>query len=219
MSAAINHGPCGGDRDHRHDHYPPTARAPARSAKAQTDIAITGNRGFFQSKRVYEFVLPAAAAVAAFALYCIFPEIFAPTLLKNFSASLFQVMVFVVPFHLAALAALSTYQAPGLNDKLPGSEAQLRMWSNADNDFFYHDVTLRQYSSLLFGYLCSIGIGYVLVYVFASSVDLSPVVGGYYKLIYDVALFWSFFFIFHYVVLTIYAVTFLFDKVNRIRAA
>jgi hypothetical protein len=181
-------------------------------------ISITGNRGFFQSKRIYEFVLPAVASAAASALYLMFPDIFAPSFLKNFSASVFQVMVFVVPFHLAALAALSTYQAPGLNDKLPGSEAQIRLWSNADNDYFYHDVTLRQYASLLFGYLCSVGIIYVLVYIFASGIDLSSAVVSHYKMIYNAALFCSFFFVFHYVTLTIYAVTFLFDKVNKIRA-
>jgi hypothetical protein len=181
-------------------------------------IAISGNRGFFQSKRVYEFVLPGCLALIAAALYLEYPDIFMPGFLKNFSASVFQVMVFVVPFHLAALAALSTYQAPGLNDKLPGSEAQIRIWSNVDNGYFYHDVTLRQYASLLFGYLCSVGIAYVLVYIFASSVDLSVAAAAHYKLIYNTALFCSFFFVFHYVTLTIYAVTFLFDKVNKIRA-
>ncbi|MCP1848379.1 MULTISPECIES: hypothetical protein [unclassified Bradyrhizobium] len=181
-------------------------------------IAITGNKGFFQSKRVYEFVLPACGAVAASAVYLFFPGIFAPSFLKNFSASVFQVMVFVVPFHLAALAALSTYQAAGLNDKLPGSEAQIRIWSNTDNDYFYHEVTLRQYASLLFGYLCSVGIAYVLVYVFASGLDLSAVFSSHFQWIYNAALFASFFFVFHYVTLTIYAVTFLFDKVNKIRA-
>jgi hypothetical protein len=181
-------------------------------------IAITGNRGFFQSKRIYEFVLPGCAALVAAALYLAFPEIFMSGFLKNFSASVFQVMVFVVPFHLAALAALSTYQAPGLNDKLPGSEAQIRIWSNADNGYFFHDVTLRQYASLLFGYLCSVGIAYVLVYIFASSIDLTSVASSHYKYIYNAALFCSFFFVFHYVTLTIYAVTFLFDKVNKIRS-
>ncbi|MEY9703757.1 hypothetical protein ACFLEY_21490 [Bradyrhizobium sp. YCK136] len=182
-------------------------------------IAITGNRGFFQSKRVYEFVLPGMAAIGAFAIYFAFPAIFAPSFLKNFSASVFQVMVFVVPFHLAALAALSTYQSAGLNEKLPGSEAQLRLWSNVDNGYFYHQVTLRQYASLLFGYLCSLGIAYVLIYMFAAGIDLSNALtgAGHFTLAYNTVLFVSFFFVFHYVTLTVYAITFLFDKVNKIK--
>jgi hypothetical protein len=178
-------------------------------------IAITGNKGFFQSKRVYEFVIPSVATLIAATLYLVFPNIFMKGFLRSFSASVFQVMVFVVPFHLAALAALSTYQATGLNDKLPGSEAQIKLWSNTDNDYFFHDVTLRQYASLLFGYLCSLGIAYVLVYVFASSIDLTTAAGPHYMQIYNAVLFCSFFFVFHYVTLTIYAVTFLFDKVNK----
>lgn len=181
-------------------------------------ISITGTRGFFQSKRVYEFVLPSIAAIVAASLYLGVPQIFLAGFLRIFSASVFQVMVFVVPFHLAALAALSTYQAAGLNEKLPGSEAQIKLWSNKDNDYFYHDVTLRQYASLLFGYLCSIGIGYVLIYIFFSGIDLTAIAGKSYLYIYNGALFVSFFFIFHYVILTLYAVTFLFDKVNRIKS-
>lgn len=182
-------------------------------------IAITGNRRFFESKRVYEFVVPGVAAIAASTLYLALPGIFAPSFLKNFSASVFQVMVFVVPFHLAALAALSTYQSAGLNEKLPGSEAQLRLWSNVDNDYFYHQLTLRQYASLLFGYLCSLGIVYVLIYMFAAGIDLSAALTGpgHFTLIYNAALFASFFFVFHYVTLTVYAITFLFDKVNKIK--
>lgn len=181
-------------------------------------IAVTSNKGFFQSKRVYEIVLPALASVCIFSAYLQWPSVFSPAFLKNYTASVFQVMVFVVPFHLAALAALSTYQAPGLNDRLAGSEAQLRVWSNTDNEYFYHDVTLRQYASLLFGYLCSIGIAYVLIYVFASGVDLTTVLGDYFKYLHNAVLFCAIFFVFHYVILTIYAVTFLFDKVNKIRS-
>ncbi|SFQ17896.1 hypothetical protein SAMN05216330_1184 [Bradyrhizobium sp. Ghvi] len=183
-------------------------------------IAITGNRGFFQSKRVYEFVVPGVAAFAAAAIYLLLPTIFAPSFLKTFSASVFQVMVFVVPFHLAALAALSTYQSVGLNEKLPGSEAQIRLWSNADNGYFFHEVTLRQYASLLFGYLCSLGIVYVVIYMFAAGIDLSPALtaAGQFTLVYNAVLFASFFFVFHYGTLTVYAITFLFDKVNKIKA-
>jgi hypothetical protein len=179
-------------------------------------IAITGSKGFFRSKRIYEFVIPCVATLIAATLYLTFPNIVRPGFLRNFSASVFQVMVFVVPFHLAALAALSTYQAAGLNDKLPGSEAQIRLWSNTDNDYFFHQVTLRQYASLLFGYLCSVGIVYVLGYILVSGIDLTAAAGAYYHTVYKAVLFCSFFFVFHYVTLTIYAVAFLFDKVNKI---
>jgi hypothetical protein len=56
------------------------------------------------------------------------------------------------------------------------------------------------------GYLCSIGIAYVLVYIFASNIDLTAGTGFHYTQVYNAILFCSFFFVFHYVTLTIYAV-------------
>ena len=181
-------------------------------------LAITGNRGFFESKRVYEFVIPALVTVGLFIIIKFIPGLFSDAFLNELSGNLFKLMVFVIPFHLAALAALSTYQASGLDDKLIGVDAQLKVWSNTDNEYFYKDVTLRQYASLLFGYLCSIGIGYVLIYLFASSMRLESVLGEYFSYVHGVALFLTIFFVMHYGTLTIYAVTFLFDKANKVRS-
>jgi hypothetical protein len=181
-------------------------------------LAITGDRGFFQSKRVYELLIPLVVALCLFSLLKFCPQIFSDTFLKEFSTNLFQLMVFVIPFHLAALAALTTYQAKGLDEKLGGTDALLRVWSNTDGDYFYKDVTIRQYASLLFGYLCSIGIGYVLVYLFTSSMKLEAFLGSWFGYVHGAALFAAIFFVVHYGTLTIYAVTFLFDKANSVRS-
>ncbi|MHC2284629.1 hypothetical protein [Bradyrhizobium barranii] len=55
--------------------------------------------------------------------------------------------------------------------------------------------------------------------MFAAGIDLSTTVtdAARFTYVYNAALFGSFFFVFHYVTLTIYAVTFLFDKVNKIK--
>lgn len=181
-------------------------------------LAIEGDEPFFRSKRVYEIVLPAVGAAALFALYWFVPGAFVSGFLRKYSESVFQFMVFVVPFHLAALAAFATYQATGLDEKLFGARAQLRVWSNQDNDFFYKDLTLRQYVSLLFGYLCSIGIVYVLIFVVVSNINMQALLGGAYNYAYCAAVFISLFFVIHYVVMTVYAITFLFDKVNKVRS-
>jgi len=181
-------------------------------------IRITGAQKVLHSKRVYEFVVPGALAFVVFGIYFTFPDAFVKTFLRSYAGNVFQFMVFVVPFHLAALAAFATYQASGLDEKLSGVNAQLRVWSNQDNDYFYVDLTLRQYVSLLFGYLCSIGVLYIVIYLFASNIRLSVVLGGQFNAAYNIAVFAAVFFIFHYVTLTVYAITFLFDKVNRIRS-
>lgn len=55
--------------------------------------------------------------------------------------------------------------------------------------------------------------------MFAAGIALSNTVtnAGHFTIAYNVVLFGSFFFVFHYVTLTLYAITFLFDKVNKIK--
>lgn len=181
-------------------------------------LAVTGGDRTFRSKRVYEFVLPLVFSILFFGVYLIWPRVFVHTILGNFAGSIFQLMVFVVPFHLAALAAFATFSSEGLDQKLAGTNAQLRVWSNQDNDYFYKELTLRQYISLLFGYLCTIGVMYILAYLIVSNMNVKYLLGGTYNFGYAALLFGCLLFVFHYVILTVYAITFLFDKVNRIRA-
>jgi hypothetical protein len=101
--------------------------------------------------------------------------------------------------------------------KLLGTNAQIRVWSNEDNAYFYKILTLRQYVSLLFGYFCSIGIIYVLVYLFLSSVKLPEFLNGDKNALVNIAIVVGVFFTIHYLTLTLYAITFLFDKINKIR--
>lgn len=181
-------------------------------------IYITGDENVFKSKRVYEFIIPISITIIFFVAYEKYPEIFIPNIVEGLSKNIFQFMVFVVPFHLAALGAFSTFNATGLDGKLSGVNAQLRVWSNADNDYFYKPLTLRQYVSLLFGYLCSIGIIYIMVYIIFSVFNFEKINSNYYSTCYDVLFYLTIFFIVHYVVLTIYAITFLFDKINKIKS-
>src|SRR5574337_1231500 len=143
---------------------------------------------------------------------------FPRSFLKEFCANTFQIMVFVVPFHLAALAVFATYKSEPLDEKLSGTNAQVRIWSNTDNSYFYEILTLRQYASLLFGYLCSVGIIYVFVYLFLSSMDLPMALRNEKQLLHTLSTVVCVFFVSHYITLTLYAITFLFDKVNKIQS-
>jgi len=181
-------------------------------------LAIVGNESWLKSKRVYEFIIPGVIALLLYAIYLIWPQVFVSDFLGKLTGNIFQFMVFVVPFHLAALAAFATYSAPILDERLSGTNAQLRVWSNQDNDYFYKDLTLRQYVSLLFGYLCALGIFYILIYLLTASIDFQKVLGQYYCYAYSLVVLVVLFFILQYVVLTIYAITFLFDKVNKVKS-
>jgi len=179
-------------------------------------IAISGDKSFFKSKRMYEVILPAIITCLIFFIYLKFPKVYSPDFLSKISSYIFQFMVFVVPFHLAALGAFATFDRPGLDETLQGTNAQVKYWSNKDNGYFYQTLTLRQYTSLLFGYLCTIGVIYIVLYIISSNIDFRYIFGSKYNFAYDSAIFLVLIFISHYALLSIYAITFLFDKINRI---
>ncbi len=127
---------------------------------------------FYYSKRIYEFILPAILALVVTGLYYFKQELFIVGSIRQTLSSLFQFMIFVVPFHLAALGAFSTFQRDILDKPLKGTSVFLSTWSNQANQWYDKELTLRQYVSLLFGYLCSLGIIYVSLYISVSSVKI-----------------------------------------------
>lgn len=179
-------------------------------------LAIRGSQSFFQSKRVYELLLPAASAAVIFIVVVLWPKAFAVDFLGKIAANTFQFMVFVVPFHLAALGAFATFERAGLDAPLKGTNAEIRVWSNKDNQYYYETLTLRQYASLLFGYLCTIGMIFIVVYIIMANVDFEYVAGEHGKAVRRVSLAIVLFFVAHYAFLSVYAITFLFEKINRI---
>lgn len=181
-------------------------------------LTISGDKGFWKSKRVYEVVLPLVLTCAVFAAYLYCRGAFVTNFLDTITKNTFDFMVFVVPFHLAALGAFATFDRPILDEKLKGTKAEIRVWSNDDQAYFYKPLTLRQYVSLLFGYLCTLGIVFITAYIFASTVNVPVILGEHAATLNDVFVFLVVFFVAHYSFLSIYSITFLFDKVNEIGA-
>ncbi|RWG02557.1 hypothetical protein [Mesorhizobium sp.] len=182
-------------------------------------LAIQGSQPFFKSKRIYELFLPFCAAAVVFLLFLKYPLAFDPDFLKKISANIFQFMVFVVPFHLAALGAFATFERAGLDEPLSGTNAEIRVWNNRENGYFYETLTLRQYASLLFGYLCTIGMIFIIFYITLDNVNVAFIAGNHIDAVKRVALAGVLFFIAHYGCLSVYAITFLFEKINKIGAA
>ena len=181
-------------------------------------LVISGDKGFWKSKRVYEFVLPFLLTCTIFAAYTYCKGAFVPNFLDTITKNTFDFMVFVVPFHLAALGAFATFDRPILDKPLKGTKAEIRVWSNDDQSFFYKTLSLRQYVSLLFGYLCTLGIVFITAYIFASTLNMPAILGQYSIDANNISVFLVVFFVAHYSFLSIYSITFLFDKVNEIGA-
>lgn len=179
-------------------------------------LSASGQEGFWRSKRVYELVIPLVIAAASLAVYVKWPQLFQADMLSKFSASLFQFMVFVVPFHLAALAAIATFARSGLDKPLRGTDVSIKAWDNKDSEYHVKSLTLRQYTCLLFGYLCSIGVAFIMVFVLLSGLNLEWLLSDWIVRAKQATFFLLMFFLAHYATLTLYAITFLFDKVNGI---
>lgn len=179
-------------------------------------LSASGQEGFWRSKRVYELVIPAGFAGVLTAAALLYPDLVNADFVSKLSNGLFQFMVFVVPFHLAALAAVATFTREELDQALSGTDVTLKVWDNEHSEYFFKSLTLRQYTCLLFGYLCSIGMAYILVFIVASGINLPWVFGEHAATAEKLVTFVLLFYLAHYGTLTIYAVTFLFDKVSRI---
>ena len=178
-------------------------------------LYIQGDQPFFRSKRVYEIIIPFAFLVTTSFLMIWCPDLFPTMFIITFLSNSFQVMVFVVPFNLAALAVLSTFQNNRLDQPLPGNSAFMRVWSNQDNAYFLRSLSLRQYISLLFGYLCGIGMIFVVSYIFISSVSVPHILYPYKEISRYFIIPCIVFFIMHYSTFTLYAISFLFEKLNN----
>ena len=139
-------------------------------------LTIITDSGFWQSKRVYELALPLVSAMLIALFYYNYSNIFNNSFLGSMASNFFQFMLFVVHFHLAALGAFSTSQTPVLDEPLKGVNAELKVWDNQGNCYEFKNIKLRQYVSLLFGYLCTIGVAYISLYIFFSAINLEKII-------------------------------------------
>ena len=163
---------------------------------------------FSESKRILEFIVPIFFAVGYTLIYIAYSEIFATDILEYFDTKLFSVMSFMVPFHLAALAILASIRSDVLDSMLAGQNASIRVWSNAEQKIILKDLKLREYISLLIGYLCTIGILYITCSIFLNSIYI--VIS--HPVLIAILLFMFVWFFVHYMVMSYYAIYFIVNK-------
>jgi hypothetical protein len=175
-------------------------------------LAIHEEESFLKTKRVLEFILPGALSVLSVIAFWQWGNYAVPNLLYVLNDKLFQLVVFMVPFHLAALAALATFQSPILDQVPAGAAASIRTWSDEDNDHFQRPLKMREYACRLFGYLCMLGIIYLVASIIASVIDFQATGWAAHEwlrmavFVSIAAYFW------HYIVMSLYAIYFLIAK-------
>lgn len=172
-------------------------------------LVIHEQVSFLKSKRVIELIIPTALTAGLMGLYFYDRYYFHSDIIGILDNKLFQLIVFMVPFHLAALAALATFQSPILDEEMPGAAASLRKWNESDRAYYFEPIKMREYACRLFGYLCTLGVIYLVLSILASILQLPyEITEGLSALIIGCMTF----FFWHYILMSLFAIYFLVAK-------
>lgn len=116
-------------------------------------LRIRNGAGLFHSKFSYDFVIPAlltAFTCIIFGALDLRLEVYShPKLTESFS----NLLTLLIAFYMAALAAVSTFDRKGIDSRLKGDPAILRVRDNDGGHLVEKSLTYRQFISYLFGYL------------------------------------------------------------------
>jgi hypothetical protein len=125
-------------------------------------LRIAQGGGAFTSKATYDFVLPALfSALATFAIswFSFSLGLYAA---DGFIPGIINLLNLLIAFFIAALAAVATFDRPGLDDKLKGEPATMKR-KDSKGVVRDHVLTHRQFICYLFGYLAFSSIMLLLI--------------------------------------------------------
>lgn len=118
-------------------------------------LRIRQGISLFQSKTVYDWVLPIIISIpATYVGYKYSDGIFSE---KGVIGGFQKLLEILVPFYIAALAAVATFARDGLDDPMKGHPATLSI-RHAHGDWIEHILTRRQFICYLFGYLAFVSL-------------------------------------------------------------
>jgi hypothetical protein len=115
-------------------------------------LSIAQGGGLFTSKATYDFVLPTAISLIATFVVWRFSFSLGLYAADGFIPGIINLLNLLIAFFIAALAAVATFDRPGLDDPMKGEPATMkrRDSKNIVRDRF---LTHRQFICYLFGYL------------------------------------------------------------------
>lgn len=108
---------------------------------------------WLKNKRMYDIILPSAAALVLTILYVIAPS--KPAIIgdKGIFEDLQQLLSLLTAFFIAALAAIATFQRESLDKPVRGTPAYIKRHVANQVGLTNHLLTRRQLYCYLFGYL------------------------------------------------------------------
>ena len=149
-------------------------------------LRIAQGGGPLTSKATYDFTLPAAASLLATAAVWWFSLSLGLYAADGFIPGIINLLNLLIAFFIAALAAVATFDRPGLDDRMKGEPAIMKR-RDSKGLVRGHILTHRQFICYLFGYLSFSSIMLLLLlYGFrlvghdvASAVHLNVTVGKF----------------------------------------
>jgi len=131
-------------------------------------LRIRQGISLFQSKAVYDWFLPAVLAIPATYIgnkysLGIFSE-------QGVIGGFQKLLEILIPFYIAALAAVATFQRDGLDDVLKGHPATLNI-RHARGDWVERILTRRQFICYLFGYLAFLSLCLFVAILFLNLIS------------------------------------------------
>lgn len=115
-------------------------------------LTISQGTGLFTSKLTYDFVLPGIVSVSAGALVWRFSLPLGFFASQGLVADVISLLNLLIAFFIAALAAVATFDRPGLDDSMKGEPAILRR-RNSRGITVAKVLSHRQFVCYLFGFL------------------------------------------------------------------
>ncbi|MDI1295164.1 MAG: hypothetical protein PSY12_04655 [bacterium] len=115
-------------------------------------LMISQGTGLFTSKLTYDFVLPAIVSVSAGVLVCTLPLPLGFFASQGLIPDVISLLNLLIAFFIAALAAVATFDRPGLDEPMKGEPAILRR-RNKRGVKMEKVLSHRQFVCYLFGFL------------------------------------------------------------------
>lgn len=132
-------------------------------------LRIKQGTGLFHSKRVYDIVLPTALTAATVGLCGALSVPLEIAGHKGVTKSLTDLLALLIAFYMAALAAVSTFERKGIDNKLKGGDAVLYVLNHKTGNRDKKALSYRQFIAYLFGYLAFLSLILFMTLVFISS--------------------------------------------------
>ncbi len=133
-------------------------------------LRIRHGENIMESKAVYDWVLPfilSCSTVFLFAYFATTVHIFGENGLVGSFRTLLELLI---PFFIAALAAVATFEREGLDKPLKGYPVILYMQKIGGN-WDLEELTRRQFICYLFGYLSFLSIILFIFIIFSSALE------------------------------------------------